>query len=211
MIDFTNMTNNPKHESKCETAIINHCKGIYCFVFDGGFFCEKYWHHRDTKRLFVCLHLCFSVYIGHGVRCNRNALFETAAVGLGQFLNVLSCFAGLFRRSDEQVANACLTMGWLRLVGCLKIYVSLQNIGLFCRSLLQKRPIFLSILLIVATPYSETDFTQKQACLSHKGISITFSKLPKIQPKMHQFSRENPEFLTNIPCRSYVHCENAFR
>jgi len=44
-------------------------------------------------------------------------------------------------------------MGWLRLVGCLKIYVSLQNIGLFCRSLLQKRPIFLSILLIVATPY----------------------------------------------------------
>jgi len=44
-------------------------------------------------------------------------------------------------------------MGWLRLVGCLKVYVSLQNIGLFCRSLLQKRPIFLSILLIVATPY----------------------------------------------------------
>ena len=44
-------------------------------------------------------------------------------------------------------------MGWLRWVGCLKIYVSLQNIGLFCRSLLQKRPIFLSILLIVATPY----------------------------------------------------------
>jgi len=42
-------------------------------------------------------------------------------------------------------------MGWLRLVGCLKIYISLQNIGLFCRSLLQKRPIFLSILLIVAT------------------------------------------------------------
>jgi len=28
-------------------------------------------------------------------------------------------------------------------------FVSLQNIGLFCRSLLQKRPIFLSILLIV--------------------------------------------------------------
>jgi len=43
-------------------------------------------------------------------------------------------------------------MGWLRLVGFLKIYVSLQNIGLFW-ALLQKRPIFLSILLIVATPY----------------------------------------------------------
>jgi len=43
-------------------------------------------------------------------------------------------------------------MGWLRWVGSLKIYVSLQNKGLFCRSLLRKRPIFLSILLIVATP-----------------------------------------------------------
>jgi len=50
------------------------------------------------------------------------------------------------------------TMGWLRLVGCLKIYVSLQNIGLFCRSLLQKRPMFLSILLIVATPYSNCSY-----------------------------------------------------
>jgi len=27
-------------------------------------------------------------------------------------------------------------MGWLRLIGCFKIHVSLQNIGLFCRALL---------------------------------------------------------------------------
>jgi len=46
-----------------------------------------------------------------------------------------------------------IPMGWLRWVGCLKIQVSLQNTGLFCRALLQKRPIILSILLIVATPY----------------------------------------------------------
>ena len=37
----------------------------------------------------------------------------------------------------------------------LKIQVSSQNTGLFCRALLQKRPIFLSILLIVATPYDK--------------------------------------------------------
>jgi len=30
------------------------------------------------------------------------------------------------------------TMGWLRLVGSLKLYVSLENIGLFCRALLPK-------------------------------------------------------------------------
>jgi len=32
-------------------------------------------------------------------------------------------------------------MGSLRLVGSLKLWVSLQNVGLFCRALLQKRPI----------------------------------------------------------------------
>jgi len=49
-------------------------------------------------------------------------------------------------------SNPLIAMGWLRLVGCLKIQVSLQNTGLFGRALLQKRPIVLSILLIVATP-----------------------------------------------------------
>ena len=52
------------------------------------------------------------------------------------------------------VQQRSVTMGWLRLVGCLKIQVSLQNTGLFCRALLQKRRIFLSILLIVANPYT---------------------------------------------------------
>jgi len=44
-------------------------------------------------------------------------------------------------------------MGWLRLAGSLKLYVSLENIGLFCRALLQKRPMILRSLLIIATPY----------------------------------------------------------
>jgi len=40
-------------------------------------------------------------------------------------------------------------MGWLRLVGSLKLYVSLENIGLFYRALLQKRPIILRSLLSI--------------------------------------------------------------
>jgi len=55
-----------------------------------------------------------------------------------------------------------IPMGWLRLVGCFKIQVSFQNTGLFCRALLQKRPIFLSILLIVATPYSKNFLCEEQ-------------------------------------------------
>ena len=47
------------------------------------------------------------------------------------------------------------TMGWLRLVGSLKLQVSFAEYRLFYRALLQKRPAILSSLLIVATPYHE--------------------------------------------------------
>jgi len=44
-------------------------------------------------------------------------------------------------------------MGWLQLVGSLKLQVSFAEYSLFYRALLQKRPIILRSLLIVATPY----------------------------------------------------------
>ena len=44
-------------------------------------------------------------------------------------------------------------MWWLRLVGSFKIWVSFAEYRLFDRALLQKRPITLWSLLIVATPY----------------------------------------------------------
>jgi len=51
------------------------------------------------------------------------------------------------------VLNAKSHTRWLRLVGCLKLYGSLENIGFFYRALLQKRPTILRGLLIVVTPY----------------------------------------------------------
>jgi len=53
------------------------------------------------------------------------------------------------------VYNArCISlMGWLPLVGSIKIYVSFAEYRLFYRALLQKRPLILRSLLIVATPY----------------------------------------------------------
>jgi len=47
-----------------------------------------------------------------------------------------------------------LRMGWLRLVGSLKVHVSFPEYRLLCRALLQKRPIILRSLLIVATSYA---------------------------------------------------------
>jgi len=44
-------------------------------------------------------------------------------------------------------------MGWLRLVGSIKLQGSFAEYSLFYRPLLQKRPIILSILLSKATPY----------------------------------------------------------
>jgi len=67
-------------------------------------------------------------------------------------------------------------MGWLRLVGSLKVYVSLEDIGLFCRALLQKRPILLRSLLIVATPYHVGEgsivslFTSSPYCIGQGSI-----------------------------------------
>ena len=43
------------------------------------------------------------------------------------------------------------TMGWRRLVGSLKLQVSFVEHSLFYRALLQKRPIILRSLIIVAT------------------------------------------------------------
>jgi len=44
-------------------------------------------------------------------------------------------------------------MGWLRLVGSFKFQVSFAEYRVFYRSFLQKRPIILRSLLVVATPY----------------------------------------------------------
>jgi len=46
-------------------------------------------------------------------------------------------------------------MGWLRLVGSLTLKASFAKYRLFYRALLQKRPIILRSLLIVATPYHD--------------------------------------------------------
>jgi len=46
-------------------------------------------------------------------------------------------------------------MGWLRLAGSIKVYVSSAEYRLFYRALLQKRPIILRSLLAEATPYAQ--------------------------------------------------------
>ena len=68
-------------------------------------------------------------------------------------------------------------MGWLRLVGSLKVYVSFAEYSLFYRALLQKRPIILSSLLIEASPYhsicsKDKPITKKMLTYLKRGLYI---------------------------------------
>jgi len=55
--------------------------------------------------------------------------------------------------SQISLSHLLSHMGWLRLVGSLKFYVSFAEYRLFYRAFLQKRPTIFRSLLIVATPY----------------------------------------------------------
>jgi len=59
------------------------------------------------------------------------------------------------------------TMGWLQSVGSIKSQVSFAEYRLFCRALLQKRPIILSILLTKATPYTTEGDTPRTFADTH--------------------------------------------
>ena len=69
---------------------------------------------------------------------------------------------------------AYIDMGWLRLVGSLKLQVSFAEYRLFYRALLQKRPMILRSLLIEATPYMHLwalfthDVLETLICLSYR-------------------------------------------
>jgi len=111
--------------------------------------------------------------------------------------NIVS-FIGLFCKRDQCDRHSALrdTTRWLRLVGSFKSSVSFVKYSLFYRALLQKRPILLRSLLIVATPYpfagehypDKSHFLQKSPTLirvsfAQKSITrmkVSFGKEPYI-------------------------------
>jgi len=62
------------------------------------------------------------------------------------------CAMTHYAYTNEATRRIDRAMGWLRLVGSIKLQVSFAEYSLFYRALLQKRPIILSILLTEATP-----------------------------------------------------------
>ena len=79
---------------------------------------------------------CAGGCVWHGMRVNVLSVFVT------EWFNVRTWRS----QEDEDI-------GWLQVVGSLKLYVSFAEHCPFYRALLQKRPIILKSLLIVANPY----------------------------------------------------------
>jgi len=69
-------------------------------------------------------------------------------------------------------------MGWLRLVGSLKLHVSFAEYSLFYSSLLQKRPVILRSLLVKATQYVYLVYSMC-ALLDHVTIEFFEKKIEK--------------------------------
>jgi len=78
----------------------------------------------------------------------RDDILQKRPIILSILLTVATPYSGITR----PVTN----MGWLRLVGSIKLQVSFAKEPYKRADILQKRPIILSILLTVATPYSDT-------------------------------------------------------
>jgi len=72
------------------------------------------------------------------------------------------------------------SMGWLRLVGSLKLQVSFAEYRLFYMALLQKRPIILRSLQVIATPYLHATwlviFTRDYICRISSLLYGSFAK-----------------------------------
>jgi len=71
--------------------------------------------------------------------------------------------ACMYNNMSRKCAN--VYMGWLRLVGSLQIQVSFAEYNLFNRALLQRRPIILRSLLIVATPHVCVHAARMHTCM----------------------------------------------
>ena len=81
--------------------------------------------------------------------CVTSVLFCPLHVWLDSFIRV----TWLCHPCDRTRSNA---MGWLRLVGSIKLQVSFAEYFPFYQALLQKKPTIWSILLTEATPYQNT-------------------------------------------------------
>ena len=80
-------------------------------------------------------------------------------------------------------------MGWLRLVGPIKLQVSFAEYHLFYRAFLQKRPIILRSLLHVATPHIYCCTNKHTNVYTHKCILVLMGTVLQVLQHCTGFAR----------------------
>jgi len=132
--------------------------------------------------MFVRGHVCMHVFAIYNIAISDNAHTEGTTirvcgcvwvcVGVSEsvcMIDLVECpinkSCHTFKKITWEITHSCAwndstqpVMGLLRLVGSLKSQVSFAEYSPFYRALLQKRPMILRSLLIVATPYRECTF-----------------------------------------------------
>ena len=136
--------------------------------------------HERCERVYACMCVCVCVCVRACVGVGREKVsvrrrvvrqhaysvkYENVRIFENMCKHVKICVINHRYKKDSTKSiihhpyrNMCtwdqhVTMGWLRLVGSLKLYVYFAEYRLFYMVLLQKRSIILRSLLIVATPY----------------------------------------------------------
>jgi len=105
-----------------------------------------------------------------------------------------------------------LLMGWLPLVGSLKLEVSFAECHLFYRALMQKRPILLRSLLVIATTYvSQSSSPLKElpvnSCAStSESRSLTSNSRVITAVVTARLHIHNPRFLSSFKLVSPLMC-----
>jgi len=148
---------------------ISHtCVYLYIIrhVFRRVFIRHKYMSYNGQ----ICIHMCVIYVQIYVMWCKDMLVMYVYSYSLFSSHQVPFCYVSLYNYmyyvcrlfSCHQVLFYYVSlyhimyvdsyMGWLRLVGSLKLYVSFAEYSLFYRALLQKRPINLRSLLILATP-----------------------------------------------------------
>jgi len=138
----------------CERASIVICACVCMYMYNYQYMLQIQKAPTQPSPLpKMCVpHTCVCVSV-----CNDKYLFVCVNKYVCTHFNVRCRYDGTH--------TAIAPMGWLRLVGSIQLQVSFAEYSLFYRALLQKRPVILSILLTVATPYRKCVYSTP-ACMS---------------------------------------------
>jgi len=112
--------------------------------------------------LYMCVCVCVCVCVGYMDVSNthKHTYIAKMCANVRVRIHILRMhILRIHKRMDTThadvvcVAKTCSSMGWLRLVRSIKLKVSFAKEPYKREYILQKRPLILSILLTVATPY----------------------------------------------------------